>query len=170
MTNVMSMTMPGKGKVNKEHFEAIHCLLLPMNKELAILPNAAVAEIIPYSEPEPLADAPDWYLGKLNWRERRIPLIMFEAASDGEAGKIHKNCRIAILNTLNGNKDLSYIGLLTQGLPSLQIVRQNNIQFTDNPVIQRQSIKAYVNLNGVASVVPDIDDLETRLLRLQSQI
>jgi len=32
--------------------------------------------------------------------------------------------------------------------------------------MQRQSIKAYVNLNGVAAIMPDIDDLESRLMRI----
>lgn len=169
MADIMDMTIPTKGSAKNELFETVHCLLLPLHKEVALLPNAAVAEIIPYSEPEPMSGAPDWFLGMLSWRERRLPLIMFEAASDGEASKLHKNCRIAILNTLNGNNDLPYIGIVTQGLPSLQIVRKNNIQFTDNPVTQRQAIKAYVNLGGTAAIVPDIDVLESRLLRLQSK-
>ena len=168
MADVMDMTVPGKGSVKKEQFETVHCLLLPLNREIAVLPNAAVAEIIPFAEPESAGDAPEWLVGNLTWRERRIPLIMLETASDGEPGKIHTSCRIAILNTLNGNNDLPYIGMVTQGLPSLQIVRQNNIQFSDSPATTRQSIKAYVNLNGTAAIVPDIDDLESRLLRLRT--
>lgn len=168
MANVMDMTIPGKGSIKKEQFETVHCLLLPLNKEIALLPNAAVAEIIPFAEPESPGDAPEWLVGKLSWRDRRIPLIMFESASGGEAGKIHKNCRIAVLNTLNGNSQLPYIGIVTQGLPSLQIVRQNNIQFSDNPASSRQAIKAYVNLNGTAAIVPDIDEMEARLLRLHN--
>ena len=166
MAKVMDMTIPGKGNIKKEQFETVHCLLLPLNREIALLPNAAVAEIVPFSEPESPGDAPEWLVGKLNWRDRRIPLVMFESVSDGEAGSIHNNCRIAILNTLNGNNNLPYIGIVTQGLPSLQIVRQNNIQFSDSLAEQRQSIKAYVNLNGTAAIVPDIDDLEARILRL----
>ena len=168
MANVMDMKIPGKGSIKKEQYETVHCLLLPLNKEIALLPNASVAEIIPFTEPESPGDAPEWLVGKLNWRDRRIPLVMFESASDGEAGKIHKNCRIAVLNTLNGNSQLPYIGIVTQGLPSLQIVRQNNIQFSDNPATSRQAVKAYINLNGTAAIVPDIDELEARLTRLHT--
>ncbi len=152
----------------RKQFETVHSLLLPLNKEILILPNAAVAEIIPYIEPEKVNDAPEWFLGYLSWRERRVPFISFELASDGESAKLHKSCRIAVLNTLNGNAELPYIAVLSQGLPSLQLVRPNNIQFTDSPVEPRQSIKAYVNLNGVAAVVPDIDELETRILGLHN--
>ena len=170
MGDVMDMTLRssrGVAQSQRKQFDTVHCLLLPMHMDIALLPNAAVAEVIPYSEPVPIDDAPEWFLGYMNWRDRRVPLVMFEAASDGEAGRIHKGCRIAVLNTLNGNRDLPYIAIVMQGLPSLQIVRPNTIQYADRPTMQRQSIKAYVNLNGVAAVVPDIDELESRLLRLQ---
>lgn len=169
MSDVFDMTQAGNKSLTaaqRKAFDTVHCLLLPLNKEIVILPNAAVAEIIPFYEPEPVNDAPEWFLGQLDWRERRIPLISFETVSEGEVGKMHKGCRVAILNTLNGNSQLPYIALLTQGLPSLQIVRPNAIQFAEKPSVQRQSIKAFVNLNGTAAIIPDIDELESRILRL----
>jgi len=171
MSDVKDITEVGGAALaasQRKQFETVHSLLLPLNKEILILPNAAVAEIIPYTEPDKVNDAPEWFLGQLNWRERRVPFVSFELASDGEAGKLHKSCRIAVLNTLNGNAELPYIAVLSQGLPSLQLVRPNNIQFTDSPAEQRQSIKAYVNLNGIAALVPDIDELESRIIGLQN--
>jgi chemosensory pili system protein ChpC len=169
MGDVTDLTLRSSHSVaqsQRRQFDAVHCLLLPLNVDIALLPNAAVAEVIPYTEPVAIEDAPEWLIGYITWRERRIPLIMFEAASDGQVGRIHKGCRIAVLNTLNGNNELPYVAIVMQGLPSLQIVRSNMIQYADRPTMQRQSIKAYVNLNGIAAILPDIDDLENRLLRL----
>ena len=149
-----------------KQFETVHCLLLPIYNDILILPNAAVAEIVPYTTPDTVIDTPEWFLGNLTWRDRPIPFISFELASDGERGEVHKSSRVAVLNTLNGNHELPYIAVLSQGLPSLQIVRPNNIQFTDNPAGQRQSVKAYVNMNGMAAMIPDLDDLESRVLGL----
>jgi len=166
MSDVTDMTKSGNTGMTaaqRKHFETVHSLLLPINKEILLLPNASVAEVIAYTEPEKINDAPEWLLGMLNWRDRRIPLIAFEIISEGEPGSIHKNCRVAVLNTLNGNSKVPYVAVLMQGLPSLQVVRPSSIQFTDKPSNPRQSIKAYVNLNGVAAVIPDIDDLETRI-------
>ena len=33
-----------------------------------LLPNANIAEIITFAEPEALPEAPDWVLGRLRWR------------------------------------------------------------------------------------------------------
>ena len=171
MSDVKDLTDVGGAALTpnqRKQFETVHSLLLPLNKEILILPNAAVAEIVPYSEPDKVNDAPEWFMGYLTWRDRRVPFVSFELVSDGEPGKLHKSCRIAVLNTLNGNTELPYIAVLSQGLPSLQLVRPNNIQYTDNQAEQRQSIKAYVNLNGIAAIVPDIDALESRILSLHN--
>ena len=170
MGNVTDMTTrSGRGvaQSQRRQYDAVHCLMLPLHTDVVLLPNAAVAEVIPYSEPEILEDAPEWLIGYINWRERRVPLLMFEAASDGEVGRLHSGCRIAVLNTLNGNSELPYIAIVMQGLPSLQIVRTNTIQYADQPSMPRQSIKAYVNINGAEAIMPDIDDLESRLMRVQ---
>ncbi len=169
MGDVTDLTTRGSSAAaqsQRRQYDAIHCLLLPLHMDIALLPNAAVAEVIPYTESVAVEDAPDWLVGYITWRERRVPLVMFEAASDGEVGRIHKGCRIAVLNTLNGNSELPYVAIVMQGLPSLQIVRSNMIQYADRPTMQRQSIKAYVNLNGVAAIMPDIDELESRLMRI----
>ena len=163
VTDIAKSGNTGMTAAQRKHFEVVHSLLLPLNKEIMLLPNASVAEVVAYSEPEALNDAPEWLLGIMSWRERRIPLISFESISDGEAGTVHEHCRIAVLNTLNGNADVPYIAIIMQGLPSLQVVRPSSIQFTDKPTTPRQSIKAYVNLNGVAAIIPDIDDLESRI-------
>jgi chemosensory pili system protein ChpC len=54
-----------------------------------LLPNANIAEIITFAEPEPVPGAPAWILGRLRWRGWRLPLISFAklagfAAHEGE--------------------------------------------------------------------------------------
>lgn len=167
VTDISMRSTQSVAKSQRQQFDTVHCLLLPLNGDVILLPNAAVAEVIPFSEPTAVDDAPDWLVGYINWRERRVPLIMYETASDGQTAKIHKSSRIAVLNTLNGNNELPYIAIVMQGLPSLQIVRTNVVQYAERSTEQRQSVKAFVNLNGVATIVPDIDDLEARLTRIQ---
>ncbi|MBI3561755.1 MAG: chemotaxis protein CheW [Gammaproteobacteria bacterium] len=152
--------------MQRRQYDAVHCLLLPLHKEIGLLPNASVAEIIPYIQPEIMDDAPEWLLGMINWRERHIPVISLEMASEGQISRIHKSCRIAIVNTLNGNNRLPYFGILMQSLPSLQIIRPNAIHPSDPEPAVRPSIKSTVNVNGTTAIIPDIDDLEMRLINL----
>lgn len=170
MSNVTDLTTRKKTvpAAHAKQFDTIHSLLLPLHRDIALLPNAAVAEVILSQHIDPVPDAPEWLLGMLSWRDRRVPLISFEVASNGEAGRMHKNCRIAVINTLNGNARLPYIAIITQGLPSLQVVRQDTIKFEEQSGENRQSVLGFVNLNGTIALIPDIDDLEQRVQRLQA--
>ena len=142
----------------------VHCLTIPLHNETALLPNAAIAEVIGYKEPAPLADAPEWFLGYIDWRDVRVPFISFEAMSGKEIQMPRKNSRIAVLNTLNANAKLPYVAILAQGIPSLAIVQEKGL--VDKAADGRPGVGAIVELGGSEAIIPDIDEIEQRLLQL----
>lgn len=144
----------------------IHCLTIPLYDETALLPNAAIAEVIAYKEPTPIDDGPDWFLGYLEWRDKKVPLISFEAVSGKEVHLPVKNSRVAVLNTLTGNAQMPYVGILTQGIPSLAIVQEQGLEDKGDADDSRPSVGAFVDLGGVEALIPNIDDIEQRLMRL----
>lgn len=155
----------GIGKLPGGQVTAIHCLMIPISNEILLLPNASIAEVIGFQEPEKGSDANDWLLGRINWRDYRVPVISFELATGiGSEVSTRKASRIAILNTLNGNSKLPYIGMLTQGIPHLQVVQERNIIPNTQGDNKSRFIKEYVLVNGEPAAIPDIDELEKRLL------
>jgi chemosensory pili system protein ChpC len=142
--------------------------MIPVYGENLLLPNAAVAEVVTYTDSEPAANTPDWFLGYINWRDVRIPLISFEAATGGEVAPLQKNSRIAVFNTLNRNQQLTHFGIVTQGIPRLRIVQEKQMERDEAPADPRSSIAEYIKLEGEAMLVPDLDDLEKRLVQLRA--
>lgn len=157
-----SVALPGR------RLEAVHCLLIPLHEETMMLPNAAVAEVVSYTEPETIANAPDWLLGWLTWRDRKVPLISFEVASGRMVPNDLEGNRIAVLNTLNSNPRVPYIAVLIQDLPKLHLVQPNSVTARDDTE-PRQSVAGQFLADGEPVLVPDIDDLELRVERLRSQ-
>ncbi len=157
-----SVALPGR------RLQAVHCLLLPLFEETMLLPNAAVAEVISYAEPESIPDGPDWLLGWLPWRDRKVPLISFEIASGRMVSDDLQGNRIAVLNTLNSNPRVPYIAVLIQDLPKLHLVQPDSITARDDAE-PRQSVVGQYLADGEPVLVPDIDDLEMRVERLRSQ-
>ncbi len=145
----------------------LNCLLIPLDGMMVLLPNSAVAELVPYVSPTPVAGAPDWFLGVAEWRERRIPVVSFEAATGGRVAAATPDSRLLVLNTLQGNPKLPYIAIVTQAIPRLQVLRESSVSASNGAGRGGQSVAAYVDLGGENVVVPDIDDLEHRLMRLQ---
>ncbi|MGP0171519.1 chemotaxis protein CheW [Pseudomonas sp. NCHU5208] len=99
-------------------------LLVPLADRTLLLPNVAVAELIPYRAPQTSEGMPGWYLGEVAWRDLRLPLLSFEAASGGEA-QVASRARVAVLNALGGRPKVKFIALLVQGIPrSLKVERE----------------------------------------------
>ena len=151
---------------SNQRTEAVHCLTIPLHNEIALLPNSAIAEVIGYKEPARIDDAPAWFLGYIEWREKRVPIISFEAASGKEVSAAMKNSRIAVLNTLNGNAQLPYVGIVSQGIPSLAIVQEQGLEDKGSAAGDRPAVSAFVELGGIEAVIPNIDEIEQRLTQL----
>lgn len=154
--------------VSTSHSDVIHCLMIPLSEETVLLPNTAVAEVIGYMKPEPLEGAPGWFLGRISWRERLVPLISFELAtvSNDSRGTNLEGARIAILNTLNGNPAIPYIAIVCQGIPSLNIIHNDDISSIETLPGKRHSVAEIASVNGQEVIIPDIDDLENRILNI----
>ncbi|MBX9754015.1 MAG: chemotaxis protein CheW [Pseudomonadaceae bacterium] len=91
-------------------------LMVPLTDRTLLLPNVAVAELLPYRAPQATPGMPAWMLGQIAWRDLRLPLLSFEAASDGQSA-VGANTRIAVINALGGRPQVKFLALLVQGIP-----------------------------------------------------
>ena len=91
-------------------------LLIPLADRYLLLPNVVVAELVPYRPPLITSGLPGWSLGQLAWRELQLPLLSFEAASNGQA-QVGPGARVAVLNAMGGRDQVKFIALLVQGIP-----------------------------------------------------
>ncbi|MBS7664374.1 chemotaxis protein CheW [Pseudomonas lalucatii] len=95
---------------------SLTALQVPLADRSLLLPNVALAELIPYRAPQAGADMPAWFLGQIAWRDLRLPLLSFEAASDGQV-QVGGAARVAVINALGGRSKVKFIALLVQGIP-----------------------------------------------------
>ena len=42
-----------------------------------LLPNATIAEVMSFAEPDPVENAPDWLLARIRWRGWQLPVVAF---------------------------------------------------------------------------------------------
>ena len=42
-----------------------------------LLPNATIAEVLSFADPDAIDNAPDWLLGRIRWRGWQLPLVAF---------------------------------------------------------------------------------------------
>ena len=107
----MSQTVATQNSAN-----SLTGLLMPLTDRTLLLPNVAVAELIPYRAPQVSEGMPSWFLGQIAWRDLRLPLLSFEAASDGQVS-VSQGSRVAVINALGGRPSVKFIAVLVQGIP-----------------------------------------------------
>ncbi|WP_260294296.1 chemotaxis protein CheW [Sedimenticola hydrogenitrophicus] len=142
----------------------IRGVLLPLQEGELLLPNAAVCEVVSYQAPDAVsARAPAWLLGAFAWRNHALPLIAFERLLGQESGEIGHRARVAIVNTLNGNDRLPYIGILLRAAPHLVRVTESSIVPFAGDEPPPGMVADRVIINGVDALIPDLDALESAL-------
>ena len=91
-------------------------LLLTLNDRLLLLPNTAVAELVPYRNVQAAQNSPVWLLGQIPWRDLSLPLLSFEAASS-DAAVNTDSARVVIINALGGRAKFRFFALVIHPYP-----------------------------------------------------
>jgi chemosensory pili system protein ChpC len=144
----------------------IRCVLVPVGNLRLLLPNATIAEVVTQSKPEPMADAPEWLLGRIAWRGWRVPLVSFTKLAGTEEGDAELSVRVAVLKALGGNPKLPFIAVLTQGFPRLTTLNAELIIPTHDGSVLPPGVRAHVLVRDDVAMIPDLEWIETELLGL----
>lgn len=146
--------------------QALRCQLLPLKGEQLLVPSTAIAEIVRFSTPEPVADTPPWMLGRVEWRDRSIAVVSFEAACDAEVPVDGRQAKIVVLNAPGGYAQLDFFGLVVQEMPKLLQVSEDNLAVIEHETELHPLMHCHVIVDGKTAVIPDLDVLEEKLLAL----
>jgi chemosensory pili system protein ChpC len=135
-----------------------------------LLPNANVAEIITFSDPEIVPNAPAWLLGRIRWRGWRLPLMSFSKFAGWSNDVAVLGTKVAVLKALGNNPKLPYFAVLSAGFPRLVTVSTTNLQEVhglnaDLPI----GIYSKVLLNEDEAIVPDMLSVELMLDKALNQ-
>jgi chemosensory pili system protein ChpC len=151
---------------------SVPSLLIPLEDDTLLLPNAAVAEIVGYQDPDAIEGSPDWLLGLMSWRGYRLPLLSYESVKGKKISSTDGRVRIAIINTLKGNDQLPFFGIVTQGIPSLTQANQSVVmrspEEADADNLQ-PGVLCEVLVHGNPAVIPDLDAIEDLLHTLPKE-
>jgi len=102
----------------------IRSVLVPVTDAELLLPNASIAEIVAYSRPGPIDQAPDWLLGNVLWHGWQVPVLAFGVLTESNDAEPVEGAKICITKSLIENERMPYIGILAQGFPRLVTVTE----------------------------------------------
>lgn len=148
--------------------DTMRTLIIPMQASNLLLPNVAVAEVMPYINPRSIADAPDWLLGSINWRGQTIPLISYDRFQGVDTSEGINQARIVVFNTVHADSGLKFYALVTTGIPQLKRVNPDLLQeISTDPV---DGVLSQVQIGETTAIIPDLEGLESAVATSWKQV
>lgn len=138
-------------------------MLIPLHGERLLLPNSSVAEIIGYRDPDPLAGAPDWLRGQVNWQQRQVPVVDFERLLDAAEKPPSIRQRIAICYAPHSTQDCPLFGIVSQGIPRLLRVNEALIEDAERKDKRTAAVQMRLVIDGESLLVPQLEFLQEQL-------
>jgi chemosensory pili system protein ChpC len=90
-----------------------------------LLPNASLAEVITYSDPEPVQGAPNWLLGRSRWRGWSLPIVSYSRMVGWSQEAPVLGAKVAVLKAVSNLHKMPYFAVLTQGFPRLVTISKD---------------------------------------------
>ena len=138
-------------------------MLIPLHQGRLLLPNAAVAEVIGYRNPDPVETQAAWLQGTVSWHQRAIPVIDFERMLGRPDQGAGIRQRIAVCYALNPDEQRPMLGLVAQGIPRLLRVSRQGIESAFAGSAGGSAVRMTLSVGGEELLVPDLDYLQSQL-------
>lgn len=138
----------------------IRGLMITVTNGRVLLPNANVTEIITYSTPEPIENAPAWLLGRTRWRGWRVPLVSFSMLAGLAPKEGGVNAKVTVLKALGGNPKMPFLAMVAQGFPRLTTISAETMVDTGEGESPGVGIAHTVLVRDDQAIVPDLVGIE----------
>ena len=143
----------------------IRGVMIPVTNGRVLLPNATVAEVITYSNPERIPNAPEWLLGRQSWRGWRLPLFSFSILTGLAHEEGYLGARVAVLKALGGHAKMPFIAMLTQGFPRLTTISADLLIPTGDEGHPPTGVRNQVLVRDDHAMIPDLNTIESLMVQ-----
>ncbi len=145
--------------------EELYSLLIPLHESRLIVPRACIAEVVGFTRPSAVPeDAPDWFVGTLDWNGRQLPVVSFEAAAGQEMPVSSGRTRVVVFHAMAGQLQPPFFGVLTQGFPQLVRVNPDVLTPDDEQFPANGPIICRIRMINELPLIPDLECLERMIL------
>jgi chemosensory pili system protein ChpC len=147
----------------------LYSLLIPLQDERLLVPRMCVAEVIAFAEAARARDdaTPGWYLGTIEWNNRRVPVVSFDGAAGEDRKSRRSRTRVVVFHAITNELKSGYYGILTQGFPQLVRVNADVLGLeTEQPVPENIPVLCRARMIHEYPLIPDVERLERMIADL----
>jgi chemosensory pili system protein ChpC len=143
--------------------------LIPLRDERLLVPRMCVAEVIAFADAARTRDeaAPHWFLGSIEWNNRRVPVVSFDGTAADERRAKRSRARVVVFHALTPELKGGYYGILTQGFPQLVRVNPDVLGLeAEQPLPDAFPALCRARMIHEYPLIPDVERLERMIADL----
>ena len=147
----------------------LYSLLIPLKTEKLLVPRMCVAEVIAFADTirDRQDEAPDWFLGTVDWNSRRLPVVSFDDPQVEERRSKRSRARVVVFHAITDDLKGGYYGVLTQGFPQLVRVNPDVLTAdTEQPLPEHYPVLCRARMIHEYPLVPDVERIERMIAEL----
>lgn len=144
--------------------DEIYVQLVPLEGDNLLLPKVAVVEVLGMEEVMLSTNPPEWLLGHLEWRGRRIAVVSVEAMVGREPPAKGRRSRLVVINSLGEQMDGDAFAVVCQGYPHLSALNRAALNKTeDDAKDDPELVLSRVAVANNRAFIPDLAAIEERI-------
>lgn len=143
--------------------EQIQALVVPLRSTNLVVPQALVAEILPFPHVVETQSEP-WFQGTFEWRGKTLPLISVDHLCNptDEAGIVSRSRRVAVFNVVSQTQDVTHYGVIINSIPHPVTLGEDDIHAIPGGKAC-DWFAMYVQAAGVRAFIPDFSAIERKM-------
>lgn len=140
--------------------DEIRGVMIQVGHDRLLLPNATIAEVMARVPVQPIAGAPEWLAGQIEWHGWQVPLVAFSRlAGLGEDAASRSN-RVVVLKGMGGDEAVPYLALQTASFPQLVSVPRDSLLADASEEDLPRGVQMRVLLGEQGALLPDLESVE----------
>ncbi len=149
--------------------EQLYAVLLAIHQDTLLLPNAAVAEVLPRDALQVVATGTSqWLVGHCDWNNRRVPVVRFEQLNNARTKADPRRERLVVLNSLGRHLPSGHLAVVAQGYPHLVTLNRSAMRATPLRETDRDDlVLSRVRIANQEALIPSLEQLEAEIARAQ---
>lgn len=148
----------------------LYAVLISLNGDTLLLPNAAVAEVVSAERIEkPAADAVPWFAGRVTYNNRAIPVVRFEVLNGGAPGTDTRRTRLAVIQAVSDRVAAGQYAIVCQGYPHLVTLNRSALQPAPLQPADREALAlTRVAIANTNALIPNLEALEQQVAAVEA--
>ena len=149
--------------------EELYAVLVALNGDTLLVPNAAVAEVVSADGLQtPPEGAPDWLAGRVMYNNRQLLVVRFELLNGGSAGEDSRRTRLAVLQPVTTSLRTGQWALVCQGYPHLVTLNRQALKKEGaQPGDKEDIVLTRVSIANTNALIPNLETIEQMLAPLE---